>query len=859
MPRVVPHAKRPGSRSTTLKRHLAEELQAEGRRNVQNLTNLIRKAAALLVPTVLVCLVWAGGVVASSAPPAVTSAPTQPHIMVIVEENTEYGGIIGSSNAPYINSLATTYASAASWFAVQHNSLNDYLELLSGSNQGLPSVGPYSATTLVDELHTNGIPWRAYMESMPLTNCYPGGATANGLYNPMHNPFRYFTNYNSNQAAGWCSSANLSTEGVVPYLGSGAMVSALNGANAPDFVWITPNDCHNMHGDTNAGSTCAGSTASQLTQAGDTWLSSNIGPVISSPWFSQNGVIIITWDEGTSGLGCCGLTAPGGHIATVVVTPNNKGLGKFTSSGDHYGTLAAIEKAYGVTPLVNSASSVNGDLSGAFGQPVGGSISGTVTDTATSAAISGATVSDGTGGSITSNGSGYTLNNVAPGTYTVTASATGYATQSAPTVTVTAGATTTQNFALVPLPGTISGKVSDFVTRVGISGATVSYTGPGGSSGNTTTAGDGTYSLNTLPEGSYTVIATATGYNSQTDAVGVAPGATATQNFTLPQSGTHIPCTGVGTTVSPPSTATAGAPVTITASAAGCPSPLYQFWMLAPDHSWQVARPYSPNGTFSWDTTLAVGGVYQFSIWTRDSSSVGVSGDSLGRWDAYSAVTYDLTPTPCTSVAVSPSPPNTALSGTVVTITGTGAGCPHPNYQFWILAPGGSWRLSQPYSTVAYLTWDTTGLPAGTYNFSVWARDQSSMAAAGGTSGNTLGRWDAYQAFQFVLTTAPCTSVSVTTSPPSTALHGTLVTITGTASGCPSPLYRFWMLSPGSSTWKPVQDYSSGSAAYAWDTTGLAVGTYNFSVWTRDKSSTGRFGNSLGTWDAYSAIGYRLS
>jgi hypothetical protein len=831
----------------------------EWRLNVQNLTTLMKKPSALLVPTLLVYSVWVAGAVASSASVTASSPPTPPHVMVIVEENTEYGSIIGSSNAPYLNSLATTYASATSWYAVQHNSANDYLELLSGSNQGLPNGVPYSATTLVDEQHTNGIPWRAYMESMPSVNCFTG-STPDALYNPTHNPFRYFTNYNSTQAGGWCSTANLSTEGVFQYPGSGALVSALNVANAPDFVWITPNDCHNMHGDTNTGSTCASSTTSQLTLAGDTWLSSNVGPVISSPWFSQNGIIIITWDEGTTGQGCCGLTAPGGHIATIVVTTNNKGLGQFTSSGDHYGTLAAIEKAYGVPLLPNSNNSVNGDLSGAFGKPTGGSISGTVTDTATAAPISGATVSDGAGGSTTTNASGYTLNNVAPGTYTVTASGTGYSTQSASSVTVTAAATTTQNFALVPQPGTISGKVTDFVTRVGISGATVSFTGPGGSSGNATTASDGTYTLSMLPEGSYTVIGAATGYNSQTDVVALAPGATTTQNFTLSPSGSTIPCTGVGVTVSPPSSATAGAPVTITGSASGCPGPLYQFWMLVPGTStWKVAQGYSSKATYSWDTTMAVGGVYNFSIWTRDQSSAGTSGNSLGRWDAYSAITYDLTPTPCTSVAATSSPPSTALSGTTVTITGTAAGCPHPNYQFWILAPGGNWQLSQIYSSTAYLTWDTTGLPAGTYTFSVWARDQSSMAAGGGTYGNALGRWDAYQALQFVLTSTPCTSVSVTTSPPSPASRGTRVTITGSASGCPNPLYMFWMLAPGSSTWQPVQNYSSGSAAFTWITTGLAAGTYSFSVWSRDKSSTGRYGDSLGTWDAYSAISYGLT
>jgi phosphatidylinositol-3-phosphatase len=296
---------------------------------------------------------------AAAAPP--------PHVMVIVEENREYRSIIGSSNAPYINSLATTYASATNWYAVQHTSQNDYVDLLSGSNQALPIGAPYSATTLVDEQHTNGIPWRAYMESMP-SNCFKG-RTTDGLYQPKHNPFHYFTNYNSTKSGGWCKTANLSTEGVLPYPGSTALVSTLNGANAPDFVWITPNACNDMHGDTNTGSTCASISNSQLIKAGDTWLSNNISPVISSSWFSQNGIIIITWDEGTTKLGCCGLTAPGGHIATIVVTYKNKGLGKFTSTGDHYGTLAAIQKAYGLPLpfLGNSNNALNGDLTGAFG------------------------------------------------------------------------------------------------------------------------------------------------------------------------------------------------------------------------------------------------------------------------------------------------------------------------------------------------------------------------------------------------------------------------------------------------------------------------------------------------------------
>jgi hypothetical protein len=291
---------------------------------------------------------------------------TPPHVMVIVMENQESTSIIGSVSAPYINSLATKYRSATQWYAVQHNSPTDYLELLAGSNLGWPvPLRSSKATTLVDELHAKSVPWKGYMESMPSTSCYPG-TTTNGLYDVLHNPFRYFTNYSS-ASGGWCSSANLSSEGVLPYPGSSGLVSALTGSNAPDFVWITPNDCNNMHGDSNTGSTCKGVTGAPLIKAGDTWLSSNIGPVISSPWFSQNGIIIITWDEGSTNKGCCSLTAPGGHVATIVVTSKNKGLGNFTATGDHYGTLRGIEETYGVVPLLGgSANIANGDLKNAF-------------------------------------------------------------------------------------------------------------------------------------------------------------------------------------------------------------------------------------------------------------------------------------------------------------------------------------------------------------------------------------------------------------------------------------------------------------------------------------------------------------
>ncbi|HEY8675763.1 MAG TPA: alkaline phosphatase family protein, partial [Candidatus Dormibacteraeota bacterium] len=306
-----------------------------------------------------------GGIATSSTNFTVT--PSTPHVLIIVEENQESTSIIGSSNAPYINGLVSAYRSATQWYAVQHNSPTDYMELLSGSNQGWPvTARSVAAQTLVDELHTKSIPWKAYMESMPSSPTCTTATDPTGLYEVIHNPFRYFTRYTTN-SGGWCSSANQNTEGVLRYPGASGLVSALNGSNAPDFVWITPNDCNDMHGDSNSGSTCKGVTGGPLIKAGDTWLSSNLSGVLTSNWFKQNGTVIITWDEGTTNNGCCVLPAPaGGHIATVVISSTNAGKGTFTSPGDHYGTLRGIEEAYGVTLLGGSTNIANGDLKGAF-------------------------------------------------------------------------------------------------------------------------------------------------------------------------------------------------------------------------------------------------------------------------------------------------------------------------------------------------------------------------------------------------------------------------------------------------------------------------------------------------------------
>jgi len=184
------------------------------------------------------------------------------------------------------------------------------------------------------------------------------------------------------------------------------------------------------------------------------------------------------------------------------------------------------------------------------------------------------------------------------------------------------------------------------------------------------------------------------------------------------------------------------------------------------------------------------------------------------------------------------SPSGSAGVGTTVVITGAASGCPQPQYEFWLLPPGGTWQLARAYSSSATLTWGTAGRPAGSYRFSVWARDASSGAA-----------YDSFNAFNYTLAIMPCTGMTATATP-STAASGTTVTVTGSATGCPNPLYEFWLLPPGG-TWQLARGYSAG-ATFTWTTTGSPPGSYRFSVWARDVSSSA-------SYDSFSAFQYTLN
>src|SRR4029077_18959853 len=198
-----------------------------------------------------------------------------------------------------------------------------------------------------------------------------------------------------------------------------------------------------------------------------------------------------------------------------------------------------------------------------------------------------------------------------------------------------------------------------------------------------------------------------------------------------------------------------------------------------------IVQAYSSSATFSWSTTGDPAGTYLYTVWGRDASSIA----TLDAYFPGTAYTLASTATPCTAVTATAAPASPQVPGTAAPLSGAATGCPNPRYQFWILPPGGTWTIVQTYSSNAAFSWSTTGDPAGTYLYTVWARDASSTA--------NLDTYSPGTGYTLISTATPCSAVTASATPASPQLPGTAATLSGSASGCPNPRYQFWIMPPG--------------------------------------------------------------
>ena len=259
-------------------------------------------------------------------PPPSSSVPQFGHVVMVVEENHSYSEVIGNSAMPYLNSLASQYGLATQYFANTHPSIGNYFMLTTGqlvtNDDGF--TGTVGVDNIVRDLIAAGKTWKSYAESIPSTG-YTGDDSY--PYAKRHNPFSYFTDVVN------------STTQVNNLVSLSQFSSDLANDQLPNFSYLVPNLLDDAH--------------DGMLQLADAWLQRNIAPLISSPIFQTEGLLIIVFDESETNDSAHG----GGHVAAVMISPKAKQGYQSAAIYQHQSTLRLILHGLGIQTYPAAASS----------------------------------------------------------------------------------------------------------------------------------------------------------------------------------------------------------------------------------------------------------------------------------------------------------------------------------------------------------------------------------------------------------------------------------------------------------------------------------------------------------------------
>src|SRR5713101_3823807 len=260
-------------------------------------------------------------------------APTASHVVIVLEENSNYSSVVGSSSMPYLNSLINKYGLATQYYANTHPSIGNYFmlttgQILTNDDAQTPSSFPVSVDNVVRELVAAGKTWKAYAESLPSVG-YIGGDTTSGggQYYVRHVPIAYLTDVQN---------SSTQRQNLVPFT---HLAQDLSTGSLPNYSFITPNGCDDAHD-------CSIST-------GDNWLKNNIDVLIKNSVFQKDGLLIILFDESSSDN-----TNGGGRVVCTLISPAFSKLGYQSATlYQHESVLRLMLEGLGVTLLPSAASS----------------------------------------------------------------------------------------------------------------------------------------------------------------------------------------------------------------------------------------------------------------------------------------------------------------------------------------------------------------------------------------------------------------------------------------------------------------------------------------------------------------------
>lgn len=274
-----------------------------------------------------------------SDPPPPNKVPVVAHVVVLVEENHAFNSVIGNAAMPYTNSLAQQYSLATQYFANRHNSLPNYFMLTTGDLVTTDDTytGTVTSDNVVRAITAAGKTWKVYAESLPSIG-YTGPSTI--PYGKDHNPFTYFSDVlnSSTQAAN-----------VVPFT---QLKTDIQNGTLPSYSMIVPDFANDGHDCPHEASNC---TDTDKLANIDSWIQTNVGPLISSAAFN-NSVLIYTWDESSID----DVANEGGHIATILIgSPVRHGY-QSTTMYQHQSVLRLTMELLGINDFPGAAATAPG-------------------------------------------------------------------------------------------------------------------------------------------------------------------------------------------------------------------------------------------------------------------------------------------------------------------------------------------------------------------------------------------------------------------------------------------------------------------------------------------------------------------
>jgi hypothetical protein len=273
--------------------------------------------------------------------------PQYDHVVVVIEENHNFGEIIGSPSAPYLNTLADTSALLTSSHAVEHPSQPNYLDLYSGLNQGVAGdntspLAPFTTANLGASLISHGLSFADYSESLPYSlpsnrsvavDPSTPGATAYGFTGDSYSANPALTEYmrKHNPVVNWQNETNPSANQLPATTNQPFTAFPTNFSQLPTVSFVIPNQQNDMHDGT--------------IQAGDTWLLNNLAAY--QQWaLTHNSLLIVTFDEGSEDPN----TAPDGAQNRIATIFSGQGVvpGQYGEPVTHFNVLRTLEDMYGL-------------------------------------------------------------------------------------------------------------------------------------------------------------------------------------------------------------------------------------------------------------------------------------------------------------------------------------------------------------------------------------------------------------------------------------------------------------------------------------------------------------------------------